>query len=41
MTMLVVVCAVLAAGCIVADKLLPRIVPVERFIRNLPLGGER
>ncbi len=30
----------LAAGCIVADKLFPCIGPVERFIRRLPLGGD-
>lgn len=36
---LVIVCAVLAAGCIVADRLFPRIAPLERFIRRLPLGG--
>ena len=29
---------VLAIGCVVADKLFPRIGPVERFIRSLPLG---
>ena len=28
-------------GCIVADELFPRIRAVERFIRNLPLGGEK
>ncbi len=32
------VCAALAFGCIVADELFPRIGPVERFIRRLPLG---
>ncbi len=40
MVALMIVCAVLAAGCVVADKLLPRIPAVERFIRRLPLGRE-
>lgn len=35
---LLIVCVVLAAGCLVADKLMPRIPAVERFIRRLPLG---
>lgn len=35
---LVIICAVLTAGCITADKLLPRIRPVERFISSLPLA---
>ena len=35
---LVSVCAVLAAGCVTADKLMPRIGPIERFVRGLPLG---
>lgn len=34
------VCAVLAVGCVVADKLLARIPAVERFIDRLPLGGD-
>ena len=37
---LVIVCVVLAAGCLVADKLMPRIPAVERAIRWLPLAGE-
>lgn len=28
----------LSVGCIVADHLFPRLGPVERFIRSLPLG---
>lgn len=36
--MSIVLCGILAAGCAVADKLFPRIGPVERFIRRLPLG---
>lgn len=35
---LVIVCAALAAGCVTADKLFPRIRPVERFICSLPLA---
>ena len=35
----VAVCGVLAVGCVVADKLFPRIGPVERYIDRLPLGG--
>ena len=31
---------ILAVGCIVADKLFPRIPAVERFIRRLPLAEE-
>lgn len=34
------VMAVLAAGCVAADKLFPRIPAVERFIRSLPLGRD-
>lgn len=33
------VCAVLAVGCVVADKLFPRIHNLERYIDRLPLGG--
>lgn len=35
---MVIVMAVLAAGCVAADKLFPRIPAVERFISALPLG---
>ena len=35
---LVMGCFALAAGCIVSDKLFPRLRPVERLIRSLPLG---
>ena len=31
---------VLAVGCVVADKLFPRIPAVERFIHSLYLGEE-
>lgn len=42
MSALMIVCAVLAVGCIVADKLFPRIPAVERFIQRLPLAtGEK
>ena len=40
MVVMMTVCAVLAVGCITADELLPRIPPVERFIRSLPLEDE-
>lgn len=33
-----IVCAVLAAGCVAADRLFPRIPIVERYIAALPLG---
>ena len=35
-----VVFGLLAVGCVVADKLFPRIPAVERFIQRLPLGGD-
>lgn len=38
MVVLVIVCAVLAVGCVVADKLFPCIPAVERFIASLPQG---
>lgn len=38
MIVIVGLCAVLAAGCATADKLFPRIRPVERWIRRLPLA---
>ena len=40
MVVLAIVCAVLAVGCLAADKLLPRIGAVERLVRRLPLGKE-
>ncbi len=38
--MLAIVMAVLAVGCVVADRLFPSIPAVERFIRSLPLEKE-
>lgn len=35
---MITACVVFAIGCIVADHLFPRLRPVERFIRSLPLG---
>lgn len=35
---LVIGCFWLAIGCLMSDKLFPRLRPVERFIRSLPLG---
>lgn len=35
---MITVSVVLIIGCIVADHLFPRIRPVEKFIRSLPLG---